>query len=371
MNWREELEHNIVSVEDLEKYRKLPLDKKEKEILQEIIEQFPMSIPGSYLDLVDWDHFREDPIGRLCIPAIHESGDDGTFDTSGEGSNTVVTGLQHKYTQTALMLSTSTCAMYCRFCFRKRLVGGDTKEVTKSWDKIFEYIEDHTEINNILVSGGDSFLVDEDQIEYLLSRLTQIDHLDFIRFGTRVPVVFPQRILESPELLEIIERYNKIKQIYIVTHYNHPREFTEKSLESIKSLQKAGAIIRNQTVLLKGVNDSGEVLRELFSEMSKAGIIPYYLFQCRPVRGVKDQFQVPFKEGIKIVEEAKSGLNGLAKSFRFGLSHITGKIEILGSTDDNKVIFKYIQAKEEKNAGRIFIRETGDQEAWLPEDGSF
>ncbi len=368
MNWKEELNHNITTVEELEKYKKLPLKDEEKKELQRIIERYPMSIPKNYIDLVDWSRFKEDPIAKLCIPAVYESEDSGSFDTSGEGSNTVVIGLQHKYTQTALMLSTSTCAMYCRFCFRKRLVGGETEEVTKSWGKIFDYLKEHEEINNVLVSGGDSFLLEDGQIEYLLEELTAIDHLDFIRFGTRTPVVFPQRILESDKLIQLLKKYNKKKQLYIVTHYNHPRELTEESLRSISLLQETGAVIRNQSVLLKGVNDDPNTIAELFSKLTANGIMPYYLFQCRPVKGVKDQFQVPFKEGVDIVDKAKGMLNGLAKSFRFGLSHVTGKIEIIGMADPNKMIFKYIQAKDQKNSGRIFIREIGEEEAWLPEN---
>lgn len=368
MNWKEELTHNITSVEGLDQYKKLPLGEEEKKVLQEIIDRYPMSIPRNYIELIDWENFKEDPIAKLCIPAVFESGDSGSFDTSGEGTNTVVTGLQHKYKQTALMLSTSTCAMYCRFCFRKRLVGGKTEEVSKSWEKIFDYIKKHGEINNILISGGDSFLLEDEQIEYLLEELTQIEHLDFIRFGTRVPVVFPQRILKSDRLIQIIKKYNQKKQIYIVTHYNHPRELTKDSLESIRLLQETGAVIRNQTVLLRGVNDKSEILQELFSKLSSHGIMPYYLFQCRPVRGVKDQFQVPFKEGLDIVNNAKTMLNGLAKSFRYGLSHVTGKIEIIGMADEKKMIFKYIQAKDIRNSGRVFIREIKDEQAWLPED---
>ncbi len=368
MNWKEELAHNITSVEGLDQYKKLPLGEEEKKVLQEIIDRYPMSIPRNYIELIDWENFKEDPIAKLCIPAVFESRDSGSFDTSGEGTNTVVTGLQHKYKQTALMLSTSTCAMYCRFCFRKRLVGGKTEEVSKSWEKIFDYIKKHGEINNILISGGDSFLLEDEQIEYLLEELTQIEHLDFIRFGTRVPVVFPQRILKSDRLIQIIKKYNQKKQIYIVTHYNHPRELTKDSLESIRLLQETGAVIRNQTVLLRGVNDKSEILQELFSKLSSHGIMPYYLFQCRPVRGVKDQFQVPFKEGLDIVNNAKTMLNGLAKSFRYGLSHVTGKIEIIGMADEKKMIFKYIQAKDIRNSGRVFIREIKDEQAWLPED---
>lgn len=371
MNWQKELGYSIKSVEDIEKYKSLPFGSEKKKRLQKIIDKYPMNIPINYLDLIDWENYEEDPIRKLCIPDIFENEESGSFDTSGEASNTVVTGLQHKYKETALMLATSSCAMYCRFCFRKRLVGGESDEITTNWNDIFEYLQKHKEINNVLVSGGDPLLMRDDQIDYLLSRLTQIEHLDFIRIGTRIPVVLPQRILESKNLLDSLEKYNRKKRIYIITHFNHPKEITECSIESIKAIQKIGICIRNQTVLLKGVNDQPEILAQLFSDLTAVGIQPYYLFQCRPVKGVKDQFQVPFIEGLKIVNETRGMLNGLAKSFRYALSHITGKIEILGVDEEGFMIFKYNQAKDKINSERLLRRKVEPNEAWLPEDGSF
>lgn len=290
---------------------------------------------------------------------------DGSFDTSGEADNTVVEGMQHKYKQSAMILSTNRCAMYCRHCFRKRLVGLSDKEIAKYFDKIMEYIEGHTEISNVLISGGDAFLNSNEVIEKYLERLCRMEHIDFIRFGTRTPVVLPMRITEDKELLDILQRYSSKKQIYVITHFNHPNEITRESKAAVQALLHVGIPVRNQAVLLKGINDSPQVLGTLLKRLTAAGVLPYYVFQCRPVSGVKNQFQVPLKQGFKIVEEAKNMQNGMGKNFRYVLSHEEGKIEILGMTAEDEMLFKYHQAKKPEDAGRLFIRHLEDTQCWL------
>nr|WP_243427039.1 KamA family radical SAM protein [Mediterraneibacter glycyrrhizinilyticus] len=234
----------------------------------------------------------------------------GETDTSGESSNTVALGLQHKYRETVLILSTNRCAMYCRHCFRKRTVGASESEVNRNFLETVRYISEHEEVSNVLISGGDSLMMSNRMIERYLNAFTDMEHLDFIRFGTRIPVVMPDRVRNDPELQEIFGKSSKKKQIYIVTQFNHPREVTEEALDCIRIFQKLGIIIRNQSVLLKGVNDSPELLGELFRKLTAIGVIPYYVFQCRPVRGVKNQFQVPIEKGAWIIDQAKSMQNG-------------------------------------------------------------
>ncbi|HPX27827.1 MAG TPA: KamA family radical SAM protein, partial [Treponemataceae bacterium] len=335
--------------------------------LTQIIERYPMSVPRYYLSLIDKDD-PDDPVRKLCIPSISETDMSGSFDTSGEADNTVVVGLQHKYKETGMLLSTSNCAMYCRHCFRKRLVGQNDDEVNKHFEDIISYIKDHIDMTNVLISGGDAFLNSNQKIENYLKELSKIEHLVYIRFGTRIPVVFPMRIYSDPELLDILERYSKIKQIYVVTHFNHPNEITEESKRAVKELINRGIIIRNQTVLLKGVNDNSKTLEKLMKDLVGTGVVPYYVFQCRPVSGVKNQFQVPLKRGCRLIDEAKNNLSGMAKSFRYSMSHKTGKIEILGSMNEGKMIFKYHQTKDPENSGRIFELEVADSQAWLPEE---
>lgn len=363
MDWRTILRNNITSAEELKEA--MHLDALQEGRLNEILKKYPMSIPQYYLSLIDWDHFENDPIRKMCIPSIEETDLSGDFDTSGEGDNTVITGLQHKYHETALILSTNECAMYCRHCFRKRLVGLSTDETTGNIDEMAAYVASHPEISNVLISGGDAFLNSNRIIEYYLKIFTDIPHLDLIRFGTRTPVVLPMRIYEDEELLGMLEKYNQKKQIYVVTQFNHPNELTSQAKKAIYSLQKAGIIVKNQTVLLKGVNDSGEVLGTLLKKLISYGVVPYYIFQCRPVTGVKNQFQVPIAQGYEIIEKAKSMQNGQGKCIRYAMSHKTGKIEILGPWNDGEMLFKYHQAKNDANLGKIFSIALSPGQTWL------
>ncbi|BFL45511.1 KamA family radical SAM protein [Lactonifactor longoviformis] len=362
MNWAENLQNNLTTAEQLKGV--LQLNDKETEKLKQILEQFPMSITQYYLSLIHWED-ENDPIRKMCIPSILETDLDGSFDTSGEADNTVVEGMQHKYKQSAMILSTNRCAMYCRHCFRKRLVGLSDKEIAKYFDKIMEYIEGHTEISNVLISGGDAFLNSNEVIEKYLDRLSRMEHIDFIRFGTRTPVVLPMRITEDKELLDILQRYSSKKQIYVITHFNHPNEITRESKAAVQALLHVGIPVRNQAVLLKGINDSPKVLGMLLKRLTAAGVLPYYVFQCRPVSGVKNQFQVPLKQGFQIVEEAKGMQNGMGKNFRYVLSHEAGKIEILGMAAEDEMLFKYHQAKKPEDAGRLFTRHLEDTQCWL------
>jgi lysine 2,3-aminomutase len=367
MNWESELAKNITTIEELEEKLDFHYTNEEKEILKGLIENHPMSITHYYLSLID-RHDENDPIKKMCIPSIMEADLSGSFDTSGETENTVAVGLQHKYKQTGLILSTNQCAMYCRHCFRKRLVGLDSSEISSHKKEIFSYIEEHKEINNVLISGGDALLNSNKTIKSYLSELSNMSHLDIIRLGTRVPVTFPMRIYEDTELLKILKEFSQKKQIYIITHFNHPRELTDQAKRAIKALIEYGMVIKNQTVLLNGINSDGEVLAHLINELTSWGINPYYVFQCRPVSGVKNQFQVPLHQGYQIVETAKSMMNGVGKGFRYVMSNKQGKIEILGSLHNNMMLFKYHEAKEDVNQGKLFTMRIEDQQCWIEED---
>lgn len=155
------------------------------------------------------------------------------------------------------------------------------------------------------------------------------------------------------------------KQIIIVTQYNHPRELTPESVKAIRKLREAGCIVRNQTVLLKGVNDNAKTMAQLMNRLVSYGVIPYYIFQCRPVEGVQNQFQVPLLNGIELVNEARKSMNGQSKSVRYVLSHSTGKIELIGKDETQKVIFRYHQAKYDGDQSRIFCMKIGQKQCWL------
>ena len=364
MDWKTELAQSVTTMEQLQEY--FPMTREEQLRLQQILERYPMRIPRYYLSLIDPEHPREDPIYRMCVPSLWETDLSGSFDTSGEGSNTVLRGVQHKYSATALILSTSRCAMYCRHCFRKRLVGLDEEaESVADLDAAASYVRAHREISNVLISGGDAFLNSNRVIEQYLERFSEIDHLDLIRFGTRTPVTLPSRITGDRELYALLSHYGQAKQIYVITQFNHPKEITPQSEQAVRALMAAGVIVRNQTVLLRGVNDDAQTLAELLRELSRVGVIPYYIFQCRPVTGVRQQFQVPLLRAYEIVETAKHLQSGQGKCVRFVMSHPTGKIELLGKQDAHTMLMKYHQAKSEQDAGRIFAQELADDQCWL------
>lgn len=334
----------------------------EKKTLTKIIDRHPMQIPYYYYHLIDWnDNF--DAIKRQCIPSLDEISEVGDYDTSDESSNTKLLGLQHKYKQTVLVLSTNICFMYCRHCFRKRMVGYSNNEIAKRKERTVTYVKNHPNVNNVLITGGDSFTMSNEMIESYLEELTKINHLDFIRFGTRSIVVFPERIYKDKKLLSVLEKYNQKVKIIIVTHFNHVNEITAESALAVNALCNIGLTVRNQAVLLKGVNDNKESLANLLNGLVAIGVHPYYVFQCRPVKGAT-HFQVTLSEGIDIVDEARKLLNGISKAFRYIMSHKKGKIEIVGKTDD-KIMFKFHQSKFEEDANKIFFAPLEENAKWL------
>jgi len=352
------------SLEEIEVNFKVKIPKEEKRKLKRVINRHPMFIPDYYARLINWED-PKDPIKNLIFPSIDELDVSGSYDTSGEKENTVLTGLQHKYKETALLLVTNRCAGYCRHCFRKRLVGIPTNETLKLFDSAVKYIKEHPEITNVLISGGDPLVLPTQVIEYFLKELSKIPHLKFIRFGSRVPVFYPMRIYEDKELLKVFSKYSTPeRRVYLVTHFNHPREITKEARRAIDSLIRSGVPVSNQTVLLKGVNDDPQTIADLMKEITSAGVIPYYLFQCRPVKRVKTHFQVPLKRGYEIVEKAKQRLDGHAKRFKYIMSHKTGKIEIVGIIG-KEIFLKYHQCKDPKKVGKLFKRALTPNAGWL------
>ena len=364
MTWMDEWKENITTVDDLR--RVLPMTEEEYERIREEAERFPMAISRYYASLID-PNDPDDPIRRMAVPSRTGASLEGQLDTSGEHSNTVRTGIQHKYRQTTLVLVATQCAMYCRYCFRRRLVGMAGETVATPEDLV-DYLGDHPEITNCLLSGGDAMIQSTDSLARWLNALSELPQLDFIRIGSRTPVTFPARINSDPELLELLKRICAKKQLYLITHYNHPREFTEEAVKAVRALQSCGLVIKNQTVLLKGVNDSPEVLGTLLRKVTSYGIVQHYIFQCRPVVGATNYFQVPLLEGSRIVNAANAMQSGLGKCADYTMSHPTGKIRILGEKTPGELVFQYKQAKDPARIGDIFVRKLTEEEAWLPED---
>ena len=362
--WQDELANNVTTLEGLKEY--IDLAAEEEEELQEVIDLHPMSIPRYYLSLID-PKDPNDPIRKMAVPSVNELDVTGFYDTSGEKENTKLPGLQHKYKNTVLLLSANVCSMYCRHCFRKRMVGLTNDEVMSRFDEAYEYIGAHPEVNNVLISGGDSLILPTQVIAHLLEKLTRLPHLDYIRFGTRMVLAYPDRILKDDELVEVFKAYSKKdRRIYLSTQFNHPNEITEQSTEAVSRFIESGVIVNNQTVLLKGVNDKPETLANLQKNLVRIGVNPYYVFQCRPVKRVKNHFQIPLAEGYRIVDEARGMLDGVSKRFRYAMSHEKGKIEILGTIGD-EMFFKHQQAKDPEDASRFFKRKLDETAGWLDE----
>jgi lysine 2,3-aminomutase len=355
------LKKSIFTIEQLKSQVELSSD--EEKQLKQIIHIHPMRVSPYYMSLINWNDPR-DPIKKIAVPTFDELNLEGSYDTSGEAENTKMPGLQHKYSETALILATNRCATYCRHCFRKRLVGLPSEEILKRFEDAVEYIEKHEEINNVLISGGDPLVLSNEIIGRFLEVLVKIDHLNFIRFGSRVPVTLPAR-LADPELLDLFKKYSQSdKRLYVVTQFNHPREITPQSIDAVSSLIRAGVLLSNQTVLLRGVNDAPKTLASLMNSLVSIGVTPYYDFQCRPVKRVKHHFQVPICEGVRIVEKAKANCNGHSKRFKYVMSHITGKIEILGIMNGH-IYFKYHEAKNREKLGAMFRRKVNEKAGWL------
>lgn len=334
----------------------------DEKILKEA-EMYPMSVPQYYDGLIN-PKDPDDPIRKMAIPSGFYS--DGLADQSGEASNTVLPGVQHKYKQTLLVLTSAQCAMYCRFCFRRRFVGTEQEAICRNPEDVVNYIKLHPEVTNVLLSGGDALMQDTKNIAKWLDALTEIPQLDFIRIASRAPVTLPDRILLDENLLSELRMACKKKQIYLVTHFNHVREFSKQSRMAITALQECGVVVKNQTVLLKGVNDNAKTLGDLLRFVTREGIVQHYIFQCRPVIGTANQFQVPIREGLEIVNEANAMQNGLGKPADYTMSHKTGKIRILGESEKTGyLVFQYKQAKNEKDIGRIFIRPIAKGQTWL------
>lgn len=365
MRWKEELDEAVTEIDSIARHLSIPQGEVER--LREVAAIHPLRITRTILDRID-PRDPNDPLRRMFVPNLFELDASGEYDTSGERTNTKVTGLQHKYGPTVLLLSTNRCAAYCRYCFRKRLVGLSSTEILDRFDSAVEYIRDHPEVTNVLISGGDPMVLPTAILRQFLERLAEIPHLQFIRFGTKTVATLPQRWIEDDELLDLLQTYGRtVRPIYIVTHIGHPRELSPESFAAVRRIRDAGLTVSNQTVLLNGVNDNADTLVELMNALVKAGIVPYYLFQCRPVSRVQNGFQVPLVRGYRIVQDARVRLNGHAKRFRFAMSHRIGKVEILG-VSGGSMFFQMHEAKIPEHTGLIFSRPVDDLGGWLPND---
>ncbi|MHC4545300.1 MAG: KamA family radical SAM protein [Planctomycetota bacterium] len=348
----------ITNIENLDRFS-------EQEItdLKTVTDKFSFRCNDYYLSLIDWDD-PADPIRRIVVPHVQEIDKWGRLDPSDEQAYTVIPGLEHKYNSTALFLVSNVCDGICRYCFRKRVFIDPQSTRLRDIPEAIKYVRQHPEITNVLLTGGDPLVLKTSELENIIRQLRTIDHIEIIRIGTKMPAFNPYRILDDPTLPKMIETYSTgHKKIYIMTHFVHTRELTEPAVTAVHLLQKAGAMIANQTPLIRGLNDDPQVLAELLGKLSYIGAVPYYIFQCRPSLGNKP-YTVPIEEGYQIVEQAKALVSGLAKRLLFVMSHSTGKIEIVGITK-NRVYFKYHRAADDVDSGRFFVLNRNPNAYWL------
>ena len=339
------------------------LSEQEKAELKKVTDKFAFCANEYYLSLIDWND-PNDPIRRIVIPSIEELKEWGRLDPSDEKAYTVFPGLEHKYHSVVVFLVTYKCDSLCRYCFRKRLFIESERQYLQDWNAAYQYVREHSEATNVLLTGGDALMLPTSELEEILATLRGIKHVRIIRLGTRIPSYNPYRVTDDPALLKAIEKYStRRKRIYVMTHFVHPRELTDVAVEAVALLQKAQAKLANQTPLIRGVNDDPKVLAELLAGLSFIGAIPYYIFQCRPALGNK-AYTVPIEEGYEIVAQAKSLVSGLAKRARYTMSHSSGKIEIVGKTKD-KVYFRYHRAFRDEDSGRFMVFKSNPKAYWF------
>ncbi len=264
-----------------------------------------MRINPYYLSLIK---YKNDPIWKQCIPNINELIDiEGLEDPLCEERDSPCPGLTHRYPDRVLLLISAQCAMYCRFCTRKRKVGTEKLQISMNQIlKGIEYIANHSEVRDVILSGGDPFLLPDEKINYILSQLRKIPHLEIIRIGTRTPCTLPQRI--TMNLCKMLKNYHPL---YINTHFNHPYEITKEAINACSMLADAGIPLGNQSVLLKDINDNPIIFKELNQKLLTMRVKPYYIFQADYVQG-SNHFRTSVETGLNVIEALRGHTSGLA-----------------------------------------------------------
>jgi len=305
-DWRWQLQQRITQPEELCRVLGWPAEVAAR--MEQVARKFHMAITPYYLSLAR-SAAPSDPILRQCVPDPQEleEQDATAADPLDEEIDAPVPGLTHRYPDRALFVATNSCAIFCRHCLRKRnwknMEALGSEQATAL---MLDYLRRTPAIREVLVSGGDPFLLPEDRLESLLARLRDIPHLEVIRIGTRVPVVLPQRV--TSELAQMIGRYSPV---WVNTHFNHPWELTPEAARSVDVLLRAGVPVCNQTVLLRGVNDEAQTMRDLCLGLLKIKVKPYYLFHCDPVTGT-GHFRTSVGRGLAIMESLRGHISGLA-----------------------------------------------------------
>lgn len=321
-DWKWQIKQRIRTLEQLALY----LPNLNIQLLADVIRKYPMAITPYYASLIRTPD-ASDPIFKMCVPQIDELNNPACLseDPLEENIDMPVPGLVHRYPDRVLLIATTTCASYCRHCTRKRVAG--TREClisAKRLRQVTEYLSAHPEICDVIVSGGDPLTMPTNVIDAVLSGLRSVESVQIIRIGTRVPVVLPMRI--TGELIKMLRKHHPV---WINTHFNHPNELTAEAAAACAKLVDAGIPLGNQTVLLRGVNDSPAIIEQLCRGLVRMRVRPYYLYQCDLVRGV-EHFRTPLSRGIEIMEYLRGRVSGIAiPNFVVDAPHGGGKIPVM------------------------------------------
>jgi len=322
-DWRWQIRNRIRSREQLAKYVPSLSGRHE---LQKVIEKYPMAITPYYASIIQQADMS-DPVFRMSVPNIQEMFDPPclTDDPLEEHQDMPVPGLVHRYRDRALLIATTMCSMYCRHCTRKRIAGTRENAISaRRMRQAQEYLFNHPEITDVIVSGGDPLTMSDAAIEAVLSMLRSVPSVQVIRIGTRVPVVLPMRITD--DLVNMLKKYHPL---WINTHFNHPNELTDEARAACAKLADAGIPLGNQTVLLRGVNDDPQIIEQLCRGLISTRVRPYYMYQCDLVRGV-EHFRTSVRKGMEIMEYLRGRISGIAiPTFVVDAPHGGGKIPVL------------------------------------------
>lgn len=305
-DWKWQLKNRVTTLAGLEQRLELSAEERAGVILSG--NKLALAVTPHFFNLIERDN-PDCPIRRQVIPRLEETLTTPfeMADPCGEDAHMPVPGLVHRYPDRVLFLVTDRCASYCRYCTRSRVVSGaGEQELHTEFEQAYRYLEEHTEVRDVLLSGGDPLLFSDDKLEGILKRLRAIEHIEFVRIGSRVPIFLPQRI--TPELCRMLQKYHPL---WMSVHTNHPRELTTEVREGLERLANHGIPLGNQSVLLRGVNDDAEVMRDLVQKLLICRVRPYYIYQLDLIQG-SSHLKVPVSKGVEIIEALRGYTTGYA-----------------------------------------------------------
>ena len=341
-DWKWQVRHSIRSFDKVLRLLGADYTEEERKEIEATVARFPLSITPYYFSLIDRENWRNDPVFKQAVPAAQELevADYDQADPLDEDLDSPVELITHRYPDRVLLQASGVCAMYCRHCTRKRRVGDvDSIPKREQIQKAIDYVAATPSVRDVLVSGGDPFLLDDEYLDYILGSLRAIEHVEIVRIGTRTPVVLPQRITD--DLVSILKKHHPL---YVNTHFNHPREFSAASRKALAKLADAGIPLGNQSVLLAGVNDCPRIMKALMHKLVANRVRPYYLYQCDLTEGLS-HFRTPISKGIEIIESLIGHTSGLAvPTYVIDAPGGGGKIPIMPnyliSWSTNKVVLR-------------------------------